>query len=77
LKNRKSKEKTRAKLADSTSSLVISLTYMLTICWVVPIAPMILTWSLDFSLASFMITWAAGFPFLSLAWYYLLRHRKV
>ena len=76
MRNQKSKEKTRAQLVDSTSSLIISLTYMITICWVVPIAPMIITWILDLPFTSFMVIWTVGLPFLSLAWYYFFKTRK-
>jgi len=76
LKSRTGKEKTRARLVDSTSSLVISFMYLLTICWVAPVAPMIITWILDLPFTSFMILWASGLPFLSLAWYYFLRLEK-
>jgi len=76
LGNRKSKEKTHANLIDSTSSLVISLVYMLTICWVAPVVPMVITWIFDLPFTSFMVIWAVGLPFLSLAWYYFFKTRK-
>ena len=75
MKNREGKEK-RARLVDSTSSLVISFVYLLTICWVAPVAPMIITWIFDLPFTSFMILWASGLPFLSLAWYYFFKTRK-
>ena len=73
MKNRRRKEDARAKLVDSTSSLIISFVYMLTICWVAPVVPMIITWIFDLSFTSFMVIWATGLPLLSLAWYYFLK----
>jgi len=76
LKTRGRKTSTREELADSTSLLIVSFTYMLTICWVVPVAPMIITWILDLTFSSFMIIWTSGLPFLSLAWYCFFKTRE-
>jgi len=73
LKNLKRKEKAQANLVNSTSSLIMNFVYMLTICWVAPVAPMIITWILDLPFTSFMIVWASGLPFLSLSWYYFFK----
>jgi len=47
--------------------------YILTICWVVPVAPMVITWMLDLPLALFILIWASGVLFLGVSWYYFFR----
>ena len=69
MQNGKQRKKASAELANSTVSMLMSFVYLITICWVVPVVPMVLVWVLDLSFVTFLLLWCWGLPMLSLVWY--------
>jgi hypothetical protein len=67
---------TRSELASLTVSMLLSMIYFMTVCWVMPVVPMVIVWVFDMSFTSFMALWFSGLPFFSLSWYYLLKTKK-
>jgi hypothetical protein len=75
MQNDKQKKKASDELASSTVSMLMNLAYLMTICWVVPVVPMVITWTLDLSFIAFIVLWSLGLPLLSLLWYYLTKKK--
>jgi hypothetical protein len=76
MENDKQRKKASAELASSTIFLLMSFAYLVTICWVVPVAPMFIVWILDLPFTAFIALWTCGVPLLSLMWYYLTKKRE-
>lgn len=71
MKSGKRKKGPSSELASLTVSMLLSLIYFITVCWVVPVAPMIIVWMLDLPFTVFLVLWLNGLSFLGLAWFYL------
>ncbi|MDH5794839.1 MAG: hypothetical protein OEZ24_01895 [Candidatus Bathyarchaeota archaeon] len=65
----------RKELANLTVSMVLSFTYMVIVCWIVPIAPMIIIWLADWTFSDFLTLWLVGLPFACLPLYYLVKKK--
>ena len=76
MQNDKQRKKASAELASSTVSMLMSFVYLVTICWVVPVAPMVIVWMLDLSFITFLLIWSWGLPILSLVWYYFTKKKE-
>jgi len=68
--------KAKSEPASMTGSMLWSLVYLATICWVVPFAPMIVVWLLDWSFTAFLVLWVDGLPLFFLAWYYFFKKKS-
>ena len=72
--------KSKSKVASINGSMLASLIYLVTICWVVPIFPIVIIWFFDLNFLGLLFLWVDGLPFLCLAWQLLLlrsrRHFK-
>jgi hypothetical protein len=75
MENDRQRKKASAELASSTVSMLMNLAYLITICWVVPVAPMFIVWILDLPFTDFIALWSCGVPLLSLMWYYLTKKK--
>jgi hypothetical protein len=72
----KQRKKARSELASLTISMLLSLIYFITVCWVMPVTPMIIVWMFDLPFKAFLALWISGLPFFSLSWYYLSKKRE-
>jgi len=75
LRRDKQRRADRKELANLTVSMVLSFTYMVIVCWVVPIAPMIIIWLADWTFLDFLTLWLVGLPFACLPLYYLVKKK--
>jgi hypothetical protein len=75
MENDRQRKKASAELASSTVSMLMNLAYLITICWVVPVSPMLIVWILDLPFTAFIALWSFGVPLLSLMWYYITRKK--
>jgi hypothetical protein len=60
-------------LSDLTATMFLTLAYSLSICWVIPVVPMILVFMLNYSFTSFITLWMVGLPICALFLFYLYR----
>ena len=60
-------------LSELTISLFSSLLYITTICWLIPVSPLVIAWILDWSFPNFVSAWFGGTPVFCLILYYCLR----
>ncbi|MFB0523219.1 MAG: hypothetical protein ACETV1_05615 [Candidatus Bathyarchaeia archaeon] len=72
-KDERSKE--TLELAASTVSMLLSLIYLVAVCWIIPVIPVMIVWFLDLSYASFLTLWLGGLPLACLPLYYFVRNR--
>lgn len=75
MQKNKQRKTEQTELADLTVSLVLSITYLVTVCWIVPIAPMVIIWMADWTFSAFLGLWLAGLPFACLSICYFLRKK--
>jgi hypothetical protein len=75
LQRDKQRRAEKAELASLTVSVVLSFTYFLIVCWIVPIAPMIITWMADWAFSTFVSLWLVGLPFACLPLGYFLKRK--
>lgn len=71
----KQRKTEKAELANLTVSVVLSFTYLVIVCWIVPIAPMIIIWLADWTFSAFLTLWLAGLPFACLPLCYFLKKK--
>jgi len=70
-------EETRdSELAGLTVSMLLSLAYFVTVCWVFPVIPMLVVLIYGLPFTTFMAIWLCGLPFAGLALYYFYKTRK-
>jgi len=72
-KDERSKE--TLELAASTVSMLLSLIYLVAVCWIIPVIPVMIVWFLDLSYTSFLTLWLGGLPLACLPLYYFVRNR--
>lgn len=72
-KEERSKES--LELAASTLSMLLSLVYLVAVCWIIPVIPVMIVWSLDLSYTSFLTLWLGGLPLACLPLYYFIKNR--
>ena len=70
------KETRDSELAGLTVSMLLSLAYFVTVCWVFPVIPMIVVLIYGLPFAAFMTIWLGGLPFAGLALYYFYRTKE-
>jgi len=63
------------KLADSTLSMLFSLIYLVAVCWIIPVIPVMIIWLLDLSYTSFLTLWLGGLPLACLPLYYFVKNK--
>ena len=66
------KDKKR-ELEDLTTILLRSLLFFIIICWIMPIAPIIVTCLLDLPFNYFLFIWLGGMPLPIILLYYLVK----
>ena len=72
-KDERSKE--TLKLAASTVSMLLSLIYLVAVCWIIPVIPVMIVWFLDLSYTSFLSLWLGGLPLAFLPLYYFVKNK--
>jgi len=72
-KDERSKE--TLELAASTVLMLLSLIYLVAVCWIIPVIPVMIVWFLDLSYISFLTLWLGGLPLACLPLYYFVRNR--
>ena len=72
-KEQRSKES--LELAASTVSMLLSLVYLVAVCWIIPVIPVMIVWFLDLSYTSFLTLWLGGLPFAFLPLYYFVKNK--
>ena len=65
-----------SELAGLTVSVLLSLAYLLAICWVFPVIPMAIVSALGLPWTDFPVLWLGGSLFTGLAFYYYSKKRK-
>lgn len=71
----KQRKAEKAELASLTVSVVLSFTYLVIVCWIVPIAPMIIIWMADWTFSAFLTLWLVGLPFACLPLCYFFKKK--
>lgn len=64
-----------SELANLTVSMLLSLAYFVTVCWIFPVIPVAIVSILELSVTAFLILWLGGSLFAGLTFYYF-RKRK-
>jgi len=62
-------ERPSSELATLTVSMLLSLGYLMAVCWVIPVAPLMIAWMLDWTFTAFLTIWFGGLPLTSLILY--------
>jgi len=58
---------------SSTVTMLANLLYLVTVCWVIPVVPMVIVWVLRWSFGAFLVMWVDAMPLLITGWYLLFK----